>query len=149
MFTLRTRNQDLNPFALTHDLRRQLDWFFGSDLFEGQLPDRATAAPRFWAHRDDAGLHVQADLPGIKAENLSLRIEGGVVHIEGERRLEAPEGYRAVRSERVAGRFERRFTLPKDVDADAVQATLKDGVLTLDFPLRPKAEPKVIDIKIA
>lgn len=148
MFTLRTRSADASPF-LSPDLRRQLHWFFGADPFEGLLQDRATAAPRFWAERNDDGLRVQADLPGVKADNLDVKLDEGVLTVRGERHIEVPDGSRRLVGERVAGRFERRFTLPKDVDSEAVQAKLVDGVLTLSFPLKAKSEPKQIDIQVA
>ncbi len=148
MFTLQTRSTDASPF-LSPDLRRQLHWFFGADPFEGLLQDRATAAPRFWAKRNEEGLRVQADLPGVKAEDLEVNLEEGVLTVRGERHLEVPDNSRRLVAERVAGRFERRFTLPKDINSEAVEAKLLDGVLTLSFPLKAKAEPTQIEIKVS
>lgn len=146
MFTLRTRT---NSAAFTADMRRPFEWFFGPDPFEGVLSDRATAAPQFWAHRDDEGLTVQADLPGVSQEDLEVNIEAGQVKVSGKRTLPVPEGYRALRQERVAGRFTRRFRLPEDVSTDAAEAKLLDGVLTLKFPLRPDKQPKRLEIQVS
>jgi HSP20 family protein len=131
------------------DLRRQLDWLFGSDPFIDARLDRVSSVPRFVARRTDEGLEVQADLPGLKREDLKVRVEDGVVHISGERRANAPEGYKALRTERVHGRFERAFTLPEDVNPEGAEAKLTDGVLTLRFPLRPEKQPKSIDVQVA
>jgi HSP20 family protein len=147
MLTLRTHT--LAPLSLMDDVRRQLDWFFGADPFTAVLPDRSTAAPRFVARRTEAGLEVQADLPGVLPEHLSVQVESGVVRVKGERAHELAEGYKALRRERVAGRFERSFTLPEGLDGENAQADLKHGVLTLRFPLLPEKQARVIDVKVA
>lgn len=149
MLTLRTRNQNYDPFHMVDDLRRQIDWLLGADPFFGGLGQRSSAVPRFVARRGEDGIEVQADLPGLRREDLKIRIEDGVVHISGERKLEAPEGYKVLRTERVSGRFERAFTLPEDVDPEKAEAKLADGVLTLRFGLRPEKQPKMIDVEVA
>ena len=138
MLTLRTHAL-AHPFNLVDDVRRQLDWFFGADPFTGVLPDRSTAAPRFVARRTDDGLEVQADLPGVLPEHLSVQVEKGVVRVKGERAHELADGYRALRRERVAGRFERVFTLPEGLDTEHAEAELTQGVLTLRSPRRRPA----------
>ena len=145
MLTIRTRRND--PFNLVGDLRRQLDWFFGADPFFSGLPVRA-AAPRFSVRRDEAGLVLQADLPGLKKEDLSVSIEDGLVRISGGREIETPEGYRALRNERVAGSFERVYELPEDIDPEAADAKLSNGVFTLRFGLRPERQPRQIPITV-
>ncbi len=146
MFTLTART---TPTAFVADMRRPFEWFFGPGPFEGLLSDRATAAPQFWAHRDDEGLTVQADLPGVTLQDLEVKVESGQVLVSGKRTLDLPEGYRALRQERMGGRFKRQFRLPDDVNADAAEAKLTDGVLTLSFPLRPDKQPKRLEIKVS
>lgn len=148
MLTLRTHTL-AHPLSLMDDVRRQLDWFFEADPFTAVLPDRSTAAPRFMARRTEEGLQVQADLPGVLPEHLSIQVENGVVRIRGERAHELAEGYKAVRRERVAGRFERSFNLPEGLDGEHAEAELANGVLTLRFPLLPERKPRVIDVKVA
>lgn len=149
MLTSRTRPHDYTPMSAAHELRRQIDWLFGGDPFFGPLVHRSSASPRFVARRTDSGIELQADLPGLEREDLEIRVEDGVLKVSGERKLEGPEGYRAVRTERVSGRFARRFTLPEDVDPAQAEAKLVNGVLTLRFAKRPDKQPRTIQVEIA
>ncbi len=96
----------------------------------------------------DNVLHVRADVPGFKEEELKVNLEGGVLTIKGEHREETEKkGEKTYHSERRARQIFRQFTLPLNVIADKATATLKDGVLELSLP---KAEPaKTIAIKAA
>lgn len=82
---------------------------------------------------------ITAELAGVKPEQIEVEVKEGVLTLRGERsdeREEKKEGYRRV--ERSFGRFERAFTLPKGVTADALKATTAEGVLTVTVP---KPEP--------
>jgi HSP20 family protein len=80
-------------------------------------------------------LTLQAELPGLTAEDVSVGVENGVLSISGEKKQELEEGkdgsdYHLV--ERSYGRFERSFTLPRSVDAGKVKAEFANGVLTVN-----------------
>ena len=106
----------------------------------------AEGAPR--TNLYDAGNHfeIKAEVPGMTREDLNLRIQGNYLEISGTRKGDAPEGYKAHRVERSAGSFTRSFTLPADVDTEKVEASLKDGILTLTLPKSEAAKPKQITI---
>lgn len=91
-------------------------------------------------------LEVIAEVPGIAKESLAVKIQGNYLEISGTRQAELPEGYKARRMERGQTSFSRSFTLPYDVDASLVQATLKDGMLTMILPKSEAAKPKQIPI---
>ena len=91
-------------------------------------------------------LEVVAEVPGIAKESLAVKIQGNYLDISGTRQAELPEGYKARRMERGQTSFSRSFTLPYDVDASLVQATLKDGMLTMILPKSEAAKPKQIPI---
>jgi HSP20 family protein len=99
----------------------------------------------------DAGDEVvlMAELPGFKADDINVSVEQGTLTIRGERRDEAPEGYRVHRKERNAVRFTRTVALPARVETDDVQANLKDGVLELRLPKVAAERPRSITIKAA
>lgn len=97
-------------------------------------------------------LIVEAELPGMTAENVDVRVENGVLTISGEKRQEVEEGkegssYHLV--ERRYGRFERSFTLPGSVNADGVKARFAGGVLTVTLPKAEAAKPRRIEIQAA
>ena len=90
-----------------------------------------------------------ADVPGLTHDSLDIHVEQDVLTIKGERKLErnaTGELYR--RYERASGQFERGFRLSPTVDATAIAAELKDGVLTLTLPKRPEAQPRQIKVSV-
>jgi HSP20 family protein len=91
---------------------------------------------------------ITADLPGVDPKDIEITMENGVLTIKGERTSEATEekdGYKRV--ERVSGTFYRRFSLPDSADADSIEATGKDGVLTITLPKHEKVQPRRIEVK--
>lgn len=91
-------------------------------------------------------LELQAEVSGCTKDDLNVKIQGNYLEISGERKSDAPEGYTAHRVERGTASFSRSFTLPTDVDADKVEASLKNGILTLKLPKSEAAKPKQITI---
>ena len=98
---------------------------------------------------DDHALVLKAELPDIKREDISVTVENNVLTLRAERRLEQEIARdRFHRMERQYGAFSRSFTLPATVDAGAINAVYKDGVLTLRLPQREDAKPKQISIGV-
>lgn len=89
---------------------------------------------------------VIAEVPGVAKEDLNIRIQGNYLELSGTRKSEAPEGYTAHRVERDISSFSRSFTLSAEIDADRIEAVLKDGMLTLVLPKAESAKPKQIAI---
>ena len=98
---------------------------------------------------DDTGITIYADLPGVSRDKLSLRIEGETLQIEGEMVSEAPEGMEAIYAEVRVPRYRRAFTLSRELDAERINALLKDGVLNLRIPKAEHAQPRRIEVKVA
>lgn len=90
---------------------------------------------------------LSADLPGVDPAAVEITLENGVLTLSGsrEKTVEA-KGVEARRSERVLGKFYRRFALPDTVDGDAVSATGKHGVLEITIPKRPAVQPRRISV---
>lgn len=125
------------------DLHRRMDRLF-DDLFSqksgsgGVLSPMSATSPVLDIHQDDKQIEITAELPGVKEEDVELSIEEGVLTLAGEKKCERRDedsGY----SERSYGRFERRLTLPSDVDDEHCSADFRDGVLRITIP---KAEGK-------
>lgn len=92
---------------------------------------------------------LRAEVPGIKADDVTVRVEDNVLTVEGEKKLpdaDAKDAY--LRIERYYGRFTRSFTLPHYVDSAKITAEHKDGVLTLRLPKRAETKPRQIQIKV-
>ncbi len=92
---------------------------------------------------------VQADLPGVKKEDIRVSIDGDQVSISAETRndKEVKEGERVLRSERVYGKFARSFRLSQEIDEDGAKAKYADGVLELVLPKKAVAAAKQIAIQ--
>jgi HSP20 family protein len=93
-------------------------------------------------------LVLQADVPGLGPEHIKVQVEDGVLTITGERA--EPRSDKAVayhRAERGWGAFERRFQLPREIDAERIEATVEHGVLTVKLARRPETRPRQIEIK--
>ena len=95
---------------------------------------------------DDAFV-VRAFMPGLSANDLSISVEQRMVTIHGEPQSEEGQNLRTIVRERPVGAFTRTFTLPVQVDAEKVQAELRDGVLDLTLPKAASAKPRKIEIK--
>jgi HSP20 family protein len=93
---------------------------------------------------------IKADLPGVEKKDIDVKLENGVLSIRGEKSVEKESGKdtRHHRRERFYGTFARSFTLPEAVQADGVDASYRDGVLTLQIPKKEEAKPRSIDIKV-
>ena len=94
-------------------------------------------------------LLLTAELPGMREENVNVDIENNILTIRGEKREEREEGDEGSRyhvSERRYGSFQRRFTLPRSIEADAIRAEFDSGVLTVRLPKAPEAKSRTIEI---
>jgi HSP20 family protein len=92
---------------------------------------------------------VKVDLPDVPKEDVKVVFDDGVLTIRGERKIEKEvKGEKTHRTERLYGMFERSFALPDDVDAKAIRAETRDGVLTVTLPRMAVAKPSPLAITI-
>ena len=90
----------------------------------------------------------KADLPGIKNEDLDVKLANNRLTVTGKREAEKREKTETYYTyERSYGNFMRSFTLPEGVEGEKVAADLKDGVLTITLPKKPEAKPRQVDVK--
>ena len=132
------------PLAVLNRLHREFD-----QSFEAAARD-ASWTPAVDIHEEAQRFLVRADLPGVKATDIEVTADKGVLTLRGDRQIEQQkvDGHYS-RVERVAGKFVRTFTLPDNVQTDAIKAQFKDGVLELTIPKVAKVEPRRIEILAA
>jgi HSP20 family protein len=132
------------PWGLLNRLRRELD-----ETFESTARD-ASWTPAVDIHEESTQFTVRADLPGVKPTDIEITAEKGVLAIKGARNFEqkSDDGHYS-RIERVTGRFARTFSLPENVQTDAIKAQFRDGVLELTIPKVAKPEPRRIEVQAA
>lgn len=105
-------------------------------------------SPRLDAIESEEAYLLNVDLPGITEEQLDLSVHEDVLTITGERpQIELSEGQSYRIHERSLKNFERSFRLPKDVNHDGIEASLKHGVLTIEIPKQEQAKPRKIELK--
>lgn len=122
--------------------------FFSPAQLEGtQMP---ALKMRVDVTESDNAYKVKADIPGVKKEDISVRIDGNVVQIDAEAKREKEEkgeGDKVLRSERYYGAVSRSFSLADDVDEDKVEAKYADGVLSLTLPKKAAPASKKIAVQ--
>ncbi len=112
-----------------------------------ELADTAYLVPRVDVIEDSAGITLLADLPGVAKDALELKVEGTSLTLEGQIKLDTPQGMAALFAEVRASRYRRAFTLSRELDSAAIDAQLKDGVLKLRIPKLAEAQPRRIEVR--
>jgi HSP20 family molecular chaperone IbpA len=110
--------------------------------------DQRAVLPAVDVYEDETGITLLADMPGVPREQLELKVEGDALSIEGVVRAPTPEGLEAVYAEVRVPRYRRTFTLSRELDASRIDASLKDGVLTLRIPKQAHAQPRRIEVQV-
>lgn len=96
---------------------------------------------------DQDKIRLTTELPGVREDQVTIQMEGGVLTIRGERKFEdEKQGRNFHRVERSYGQFVRSFTLPNDVDREKIHASFSDGILEIEIPKREDARPRQIKI---
>ena len=140
-----------------HRLHNEMDRIF-SNFFggSGPLTEVEHRFPVFNAWEEDDAYIVEAELPGVKSDDVEINVEGQTLTISGNWKNEHEEkpekgseekGVSYLRRERASGSFRRVISLPDEVDADRVEASLRDGLLKLSLPKVEEAKPKRIEVK--
>jgi HSP20 family protein len=124
-------------------MRHLLEETFGG--LPAGIAELAWVPPVDIEETDDAYV-VEAELPGVKREDVSIELAGNELSITGEIKEKERTGIVRRRTRRV-GRYELRVVLPDNVDGDKVDANLKDGVLSVRVPKSERAERRRIEVK--
>ena len=143
---LTTRRPMSNLFSLHNEMGR----IFG-DLFAphegGTDTEESTWMPTVDISEMENGFEIRAELPGVSEDDVNVTVTDNVLTIKGEKRQEAEtDGKNYHRVERRYGSFQRKFTLPSEVETDDIKAEFSDGVLTLSIPKPEAAKPAEIPI---
>jgi HSP20 family protein len=128
------------------DLRREIDRLFdafsGGDGGSGRA--RVFPAVNLWEKGDN--FYLEAELPGVNRDDLDISAAGNELTLRGQRGAPQGENVTCHRQERGFGEFNRVITLPVEVDAEKIEALLKDGVLTLTLPKAEVAKARKIKV---
>jgi len=137
-----------DPWNLLDQWHKELD-----NMFDRRSDDTSRIEGSDWTPavdiKEEADRYLlHADIPGVKADDIEVSMDKGVLTIKGERKhesTESKEGYKRV--ERSHGVFMRRFSLPDGVDGENISASSKDGVLEVVIPKSEPEKPRRIEVK--
>ena len=138
------------PFRELFELQRGINELFD----EGFGVPRESVALKAWTpavdvYEDENAFVIKVELPEVNRDDVKVSVNENTLSVSGERRVENEEkrdNYH--RLERSYGQFYRSFTLPPNVNTEAIGAQFKDGVLRLSLPKREEAKPKQIEVKV-
>lgn len=167
-----------NPFRDFDDIyraglsRSNVNYAAAGERASNQTSNQASWLPAVDILESDADFRLLVEIPAVSAQDVKVAVEDNVLTISGERlataldkalkqsgdeRVDTPSteaatdvehAYRQHRQERHFGRFSRSFRLPETVDEEAIEASAKDGVLTLVIAKRAQPQPRKIEVKI-
>jgi HSP20 family protein len=143
------------PFEDVGVLQRSLNSIFNefarpSIVNEEEGGGSATFVPPVDVYEDEKQIVLKLEVPGVKLEDLDIRLENQRLTVKGERRFETQEKAENFhRIERRFGSFARSFTLPQTVDTEGVTAAYDAGVLTISLGKKAEAQPKQVKIEVS
>ena len=155
MSIIRYQSPQLGSFSALDrwsSLRDDLNTLFESPFWSnserpGQLLNGWSPALDLYQSNDN--IVAQVELPGMHKEDIGISLHDGTLTISGERKFESRNGEKAERSERHVGKFRRSVVLPVQVDATKVNASYRDGILTVSLPKAEEAKPRQIQVNVS
>jgi HSP20 family protein len=140
-----------DPFRDLRSLQDEMNRLFSSTFSRGGSDEQMFGGawtPSVDIYENKDNIVLEAELPGMKSEDVNISIENNILTISGERKFEKKsEGDNFHRVERGYGSFTRSFTLPPTVSSENVTAEFENGVLHLTLAKREEAKPRRIEIK--
>ena len=139
------------PWHVMQRFHRQIDQLLGDSSAvptTGDSDGAVTWVPSVDVHEEADKFVVRADLPGVEPKGINITAENGVLTVRGERHAERrSEQAGTVRLERAEGTFQRRFTLPDNVQTDNISARHTNGVLEVTIPKVAAPAPRRVEIQ--
>lgn len=137
-----------NPIREMAAMQSAMDRLF-ENTWRGVQPTVAGNMLPLDVYESDSAYTVSTTLPGLSIDQIQITLHENTLSISGEVAQPEADNGRALVQERVYGKFSRSVNLPQPVDAEAVEATYENGVLTLSLPKTPNAQPRLIPVKTA
>lgn len=136
------------------DVQREINRMF-DHLFRESSPEGDTLANSAWMpsvdiEEQDDRYTVQVELPGVAKDDVKIVLQDNILTVRGEKKPQQKQSKSGTyqRVERLYGSFQRSFTLPIPVRGDAIEASFKDGILTISVPKAEEARTKQIEVKV-
>lgn len=134
-----------DPFDTLTSLQQALDSFRSSSWLASG-PSGGGGYPPMNVFRKGDDFIIITEVPGIKKSDLQIQVKGNTIRLAGTKGVTYPEKAGVHRRERLSGRFDRAITLPLEINADAVKAEYRDGILALFLPRAERDKPRSIQV---
>jgi HSP20 family protein len=134
-----------DPFDALLQFQQALDSYRTSGWLSTG-PSASGAYPPINIFRKGDDVFAIAEVPGVQKKDLEIQVVGKTIRIAGSKTVEYADRTALHRRERLAGRFDRAFTVPIEIDADQVKAECRDGILALHLPRAERDKPKTIAV---
>jgi HSP20 family protein len=146
-----TRFDPFRDLAVLQDrMNRLFNESYSGRNREDDLMSRGSWTPAVDIYELEGTLVLKAELPDLRREDIDVSVENSTLTIRGERKLDneiKQENFHRI--ERPYGSFLRQFSLPPAVDPSKIGADYRNGVLTVNLPVREEAKPRTINIEVA
>jgi HSP20 family molecular chaperone IbpA len=96
---------------------------------------------------DAHGITIEADMPGVSRDRLTLQVDKDTLLVEGDAQIDMPGGMEALYADVRITHYRRSFTLSGELEPEKIEASLKDGVLTVRIPKRAELRPRKIEVR--
>ena len=154
MSLIRRNDRQWDPFREFDDMSRAFNRVFGRSAMAPAPASREVMTAFDWTptinvSETPQAYILKADLPGVKKEDVKVRLEDGVLAVSGERKYEQDHKEERVhRVEAAYGSFFRSFSVPDDAAHEGIEATFKDGVLNVRIPKVAEKKPAARQIEV-
>ena len=99
-------------------------------------------------YEDAEGITLQADMPGVSRDRLNIEVDSDTLLVEGTAQIDMPEGMEALYADMRSTHYRRSFALSRELETGKIDASLKDGVLSLRIPKRAELRPRKIEVRV-
>ena len=96
---------------------------------------------------DAEGITLVADMPGVNSDRLDVHVDNDTLLIEGQAKIDMPEGMEPLYADVHATHYRRSFALSSELDANGIDASLNNGVLSVRIPKRAEVKPRKIEVR--
>ena len=111
-----------------------------------QEPERMLRPP-VDISEDAEGITLVADMPGVSSDRLDVHVDNDTLLIEGQAKIDMPEGMEPLYADVHATHYRRSFALSSELDANGIDASLNNGVLSVRIPKRAEVKPRKIEVR--
>ena len=141
-----------DPFRELADVHGRLSSILGRSQGNDASSQNESIASPDWmpvvdVAENDSGYLLKIEIPGVREDDVSVKLENRTLTIAGERKPEVADGVRYLRMERAYGTFSRMFQLADNLDPESVEARFRDGVLEIHVGKSEVSKPRLIKVK--